>query len=280
MKKRNTSLMGKKLLAGFLVFCCVLFGLTGCKIETPEEAAENAASLSQSVESTEESELSAEESTQEASASSSGTDTSQESESSSSETSSQTSNGNTQTNEKTTGSQKSSSGSSSGNSGSASSSSGSTSKPAPVEPEDTQPDENKPLTCTLSITCKTILDNMDLFNKEKLGVLPKDGVIYAKRTVTFYEGETVFDVLLRETKKNRIHMEHENFPLYNSEYIEGINNIYEFDCGEGSGWMFKVNGWFPNYGCSRYEVKQGDQIEWIYTCDLGHDIGGELDRYE
>ena len=64
--------------------------------------------------------------------------------------------------------------------------------------------------------------------------------------------------------------------MYNSAYIEGINNLYEFDCGELSGWMYKVNGWFPNYGCSRYQLKEGDVIEWVYTCDLGVDVGGFL----
>ena len=37
---------------------------------------------------------------------------------------------------------------------------------------------------------------------------------------------------------------------------------------------YKVNGWFPNYGCSRYQLKEGDTIEWVYTCDLGVDVGG------
>ena len=125
----------------------------------------------------------------------------------------------------------------------------------------------------MSITCKTILDNMDRFNEDKLGILPKNGIIYSTRTLTFNEGDTVYDLLARETKKNRIHMEHSSNPMYNSEYIEGIANIYEKDCGEGSGWMYKVNGQFPNYGCSLHEIKPGDKIEWIYTCDLGHDIG-------
>lgn len=148
-------------------------------------------------------------------------------------------------------------------------------KPTPVEPQDSTVDKNKKYTATLSITCKTILSNMDKFNKDKLSVLPTDGIIYSERQITFSKGESVFDVLVRETKKNRIHMEFVNTPMYNSAYIEGINNIYEFDCGERSGWMYKVNGWFPNYGCSRYELKEGDKIEWIYTCDLGRDIGCE-----
>ena len=32
-------------------------------------------------------------------------------------------------------------------------------------------------------------------------------------------------------------------------------------------------GWYPNYGCSRYQLKQGDVVEWRYTCDLGEDVG-------
>ena len=65
--------------------------------------------------------------------------------------------------------------------------------------------------------------------------------------------------------------------MYDSYYIEGINNLYEFDCGSESGWMYKVNGWFPNYGCSAYPLKDGDVIVWCYTCNgLGADVGGGM----
>jgi hypothetical protein len=64
-------------------------------------------------------------------------------------------------------------------------------------------------------------------------------------------------------------------PIYRAAYVEAIQNLYEFDCGELSGWMYRVNGVFPNYGCSRYTLKAGDVVEWLYTCDLGRDIGGE-----
>ncbi|MCM3629920.1 DUF4430 domain-containing protein [Paenibacillus glycanilyticus] len=147
-------------------------------------------------------------------------------------------------------------------------------KPQPVEWQDVEIDKNKSLTVTLSVSAATILNNLDSFNEDKREVLPKDGMIYKAQKVTFYEGESVFDVLLREMKKNKIHMEFEMTPIYNSNYIEGINNIYEFDCGELSGWMYKVNGWFPNYGASRYALKDGDIVEWVYTCDLGRDVGG------
>ncbi|GAA0377733.1 DUF4430 domain-containing protein [Caldalkalibacillus horti] len=147
-------------------------------------------------------------------------------------------------------------------------------KPKPVEWQDVTVDKGTAYTATLSVTALTILNNLNLFNEDKLEVLPEDGVIFEEQTVTFYEGESVFDVLLREMQEHKIHMEFVMTPIYNSHYIEGINNIYEFDCGELSGWMYKVNDWFPNYGASRYQLEPGDDIEWVYTCDLGRDIGG------
>lgn len=146
-------------------------------------------------------------------------------------------------------------------------------KPKPVEPEDQDVDKAKTYTCTFSIECSTILNNLNMLDSEKLEAIPSGGVILAKTTVTFYEGESVFDVLQRVCEEKGIHMESSWTPIYNSAYIEGIHNLYEFDCGELSGWMYRVNGWYPNYGCSRYQLKDGDVVEWRYTCDLGNDVG-------
>lgn len=146
-------------------------------------------------------------------------------------------------------------------------------KPIPIEPQNTVISD-KELTCTFSVRCDTVLKNIAWLTPEKVDIVPKDGVIFPEKEVVFYEGESIFNLLVREMKKNKIHMEFENTPIYNSAYIEGIANIYEFDCGELSGWMYKVNGWFPNYGCSRYQLKAGDKVEWVYTCDLGRDVGG------
>ena len=144
-------------------------------------------------------------------------------------------------------------------------------KPVPVEPENAEITKEE-LTCTLSVTCNTIFDNMQWLDPAKKDIVPKDGIIFAEQTVTFYEGESVFNLLKREMKRNKIHLEFVNTPMYNSAYIEGIGNLYEFDCGEMSGWIYKVNDWAPNYGCSRYPIKDGDRVEWVYTCDLGTDV--------
>ena len=148
-------------------------------------------------------------------------------------------------------------------------------KPLPVEPQESAVTDTA-YTCTLSISCATILDNMDWLDPEKAELVPEDGWILKPTVVTFYQGESVFNVLQRTCKQQKILMEFENTPMYNSAYIEGIHNLYELDCGERSGWMYKVNDWFPNYGCSRYQLQDGDTVCWVYTCDLGADVGGDL----
>ena len=146
-------------------------------------------------------------------------------------------------------------------------------RPLPVEPQDVTIGSSA-FRCTISICCSTILDNLELCDPEKTELVPADGWILQPLTVTFYEGESVFNVLQRVCKQQKIHMEFESTPIYNSAYIEGIHNLYEFDVGELSGWMYSVNDWFPNYGCSRYALQDGDVICWVYTCDLGDDVGG------
>lgn len=153
-------------------------------------------------------------------------------------------------------------------------------KPQPVEPQNQEIEDNK-LTCTISISCATILDNLDKFNPEKIELVPEDGWILEPVKVTFNEGESVYDLLVRVCKENNIHMSAKWTPLNNSHYIESINNIKEFDCPtdrfhNASGWMYCVNDWYPNYGISRYELKKGDVVELNYTCvGLGADLGAE-----
>lgn len=125
----------------------------------------------------------------------------------------------------------------------------------------------------ISIYCNTILDNMADLKPGKAEFVPIDGVILPTIKVAFTEGETVFDILKRICDEKNIQLEY-SWSMYGTYYIEGINNLYEFDCGGDSGWMYKVNGWFPNYGVSAYEVSDGDQIFFLYTCKgLGTDVG-------
>ena len=134
-------------------------------------------------------------------------------------------------------------------------------------------------TVFLSIECSTILENWDdldpALRYEKY--VPSDGVILAKTEYVLRSKDTVYDILNRAVRHNRIQMEYQgaNENSFGSVYIQGINYLYEFSCGPLSGWMYRVNGKFPNYGCSKYQLKDGDIVEWVYTCDLGRDVGSD-----
>ena len=120
--------------------------------------------------------------------------------------------------------------------------------------------------CTISIRCKSILKNMDKLKEGKNRYVPSNGVILATSSVEFRDGETAYDVTKRACSATGIQIEASYSPVYGSYYVEGINHLYEFDCGDMSGWLYRVNGWTPNYGCSEYKLKNGDSIVWDYTC--------------
>ena len=153
--------------------------------------------------------------------------------------------------------------------------SGSQAQPtAPTQAAAPAPTQAAAPTCTISISCRTVWNHADQLTPGLAETLPADGQILGDTVVTFTQGESVFDVLQCVCRERGIQMESSFTPAYNSAYIEGIHNLYEFDCGSLSGWMYSVNGVFPNYGCSGYTVQNGDVIRWVYTCDLGADVGG------
>lgn len=138
-------------------------------------------------------------------------------------------------------------------------------------------EEGQDKTCTISIMCHTILDHEDSFDKEKLPYVPKDGVVLPTVKVSFKDSDTVFDVLKKVCETADIQLEYSWTPLYDAYYVEGINHLYEFDGGPESGWMYQVNGNFPNYGCSSYQLEGNENIIWYYTCQgLGEDVGSTM----
>ncbi len=141
----------------------------------------------------------------------------------------------------------------------------------------TEPETPAKMKCTVEIVCDTLLDTSKVENEAILPYIPSDGVVLAETEVEFTEGESAFEVLKRVCRQKDIQMEFRADSAYSGYYIEGINYMYEFDGGALSGWMYKVNEKFPNYGCARYIMKDGDKMVWMYTCDLGRDIGDNSD---
>ena len=121
------------------------------------------------------------------------------------------------------------------------------------------------LTVTLTIRCDTIID------REKVNeYIPDDGIILDTTEYALSDGDTVYDALLAAVHSKHIPMD--NRGAKGSAYIAGLNFLYEYDYGELSGWMYRVNGEFPDVGCESCYVSDGDVIEWLYTTDIGRDL--------
>lgn len=131
--------------------------------------------------------------------------------------------------------------------------------------DDIKPDSQ---TVFVSISCDTVKDKLSAY------YLPPDGCILAKTEYVLRDGDTAFDLLVRATKHNKIQMEYEGVKgnSLGTVYVKGINYLYEYDVGETSGWMYKVNGNIQNVGCSNCVLSEGDVVEWVYTCNLGKDV--------
>lgn len=140
-----------------------------------------------------------------------------------------------------------------------------------------QPEESdqKGDTVTLTIRCDTAVNNGMHLESKWAGIVPASGCILDTTTFEINDGDTVFDVLCQARDKFKLHMQYKG--AGSGIYVEGINNLYEFDGGRWSGWMYCVNDWYPNYGCGVYYLQPGDVIEWNYTCDLGLDLDAGME---
>lgn len=123
---------------------------------------------------------------------------------------------------------------------------------------------------TMSIDCSQILENMEKLEDGLEKYIPENGIILEETKYPISANETVYDVLTRAVKENEIQLEVQgiNDNSFGSVYVEGINYIYEFSCGPESGWIYKVNDEFAQYGCNSFILNDGDKVQWIYTCSL------------
>jgi len=140
---------------------------------------------------------------------------------------------------------------------------------------DTSAAEKTGMSCTLIVDCSILKENMDLLDADKVELVPEDGILLKVEQAELAQGESVFDVLQREVRNAKIHMEFQNTPGVGS-YIQGIGNLYEMDAGELSGWLYRVNGEFQGIAMSEYQLKDGDVVEILYSCDMGADVGNDF----
>jgi hypothetical protein len=118
--------------------------------------------------------------------------------------------------------------------------------PAPAKPS-TAPEPTKPKEMvTITIVAPGIKDT----------ILPST-------SVEFKEGDTVLSVTQRIVRARGIQISVTGANA--TAYVQGIDNLYEFDHGPLSGWEAFVNGQGLDRSAGVYSVQPGQAIMWRYT---------------
>ena len=120
------------------------------------------------------------------------------------------------------------------------------------------------ISCTVTIECGVILDNMDKLKKGHEKYVPENGIILDTYSVTVSAGSSAYDALEKACGDNGVKLTASR-SVYGI-YVSGINNLDEKDCGKSSGWVYGVNGVNPNKSCGKYKLADGDTVVFSYTC--------------
>jgi hypothetical protein len=93
------------------------------------------------------------------------------------------------------------------------------------------------------------------------GQVSSDGMILPKKEIEAAPGASVYDILKAS-----------GVAFVGTAYISSIAGLSEGDGGSKSGWMYCVGDVFPSASVTKYEVNDGDYIQFRYTLDGGPDV--------
>ena len=107
------------------------------------------------------------------------------------------------------------------------------------------------------------LNNLNELPEQYHSFVPSNGVILAEKKVSINEGDTVFDVIVKVTKMQKIQLSSIG------GYIQSINNLPEKLFNGSGGWMYEVNGVYGDKGSKEYVLNNNDKVKWRYSCYNG-----------
>ena len=99
------------------------------------------------------------------------------------------------------------------------------------------------------------------------------GKLVSGKAVSIGENDTPYTVLQRTISDSKLKYTGSGKTIYITGIKFNDGWINEFDYGSESGWMFSVNGQFPGIACNTVTLQKGDVVEWVYTGNLGEDVG-------
>jgi len=105
-----------------------------------------------------------------------------------------------------------------------------------------------------------------------LKIIGYENTILSKTSGEIKNGDTVLSFTKRILRKKDIDYDDRG------GYLSNIDGLKQFDKGSKSGWMFSVNGDFPEIGADNVRLREDDYIKWLYTSDMGKDIGNKYEE--
>lgn len=125
------------------------------------------------------------------------------------------------------------------------------------------------ITVTVLAECAAALDNMESIDERvnTADVIPADGVVIAYCEVSLPEDATAYEALTLAARQQKVRVDGSG-TVY-GVYVSAIGHIAEFGFGDMSGWLYSVNGDYPEVSCGEYRLHDGDAVEFHYTCGYG-----------
>jgi hypothetical protein len=99
----------------------------------------------------------------------------------------------------------------------------------------------------------------------EFSILSHEETILENGQVNFSEGDSVLDILIKAAQEAKLQLEYSG--AGGLAYVQGINDLYEFDEGPESGWVYTVNGEQINESAGSYTPEDGDIILWQYILE-------------
>ncbi len=133
---------------------------------------------------------------------------------------------------------------------------------------------NKIGTATLTVSAENASYNRDMLNESasSTDVVPEDGIILDSFTFDVYENESCYQAVKRVLQELKMQVEFVGDQDSPSAYVKGLNNLYEKDAGDQSGWFYSVNNVLPSVGMNYYYLKDGDSVRIDYSLNYGEDL--------
>ena len=120
----------------------------------------------------------------------------------------------------------------------------------------------------IQIRCDEVAEAPEMLTDPALAeYIPEDGIALARLKYIAKEGDSVLQILEKICKNNNIEVKKTEDGL-----IEAIGYLKNGDCGEGSCWVYTVDGKLMSDNPAYCKVKGGEEIVWAFTLNGGSKI--------